>query len=188
MCLLRCCGWTSLAFIRKEVFFLFGLYIILKRSWDTSLAHAHSAQREATLGSCSIVPGARVPNGIRVSDSCASHPSMRFQKLEAQRPDQLNSVHVVVSFVSICMLTIPVSNLFSHTVQFSLGRNVWKHDSSLCWCARIAAGVLRQLSRTIHLPFHFSTVRAHADSPRNVAPPRLASNCSSSCIAVLMYM
>ena len=45
------------------MFFPFGLYIILKRSWDTSLAHAHSAQREATLGSCSIVPGARVPNG-----------------------------------------------------------------------------------------------------------------------------
>ena len=60
---MRCVGWISLAFIRKEVFFPFGLYIILKRSWDTSLAHARSAQREATLGSCSIVPGARVPNG-----------------------------------------------------------------------------------------------------------------------------
>ena len=162
---MRCFGLISLAFIRKEVLFPFGLYRILKRSWDTSLAHARSAQREATLGSCSIVPGARVPNGTRVSDGCVSHPSMLF-----------------VAF-STCMRTIPVSNLFSHTVQFSPGRNVWKQDSSLCWCARIAAGVLRQLSRTIRLPVYFSTVRAHADSPSYVAPPRPASNCSSSCMA-----
>ena len=77
------------------------------------------------------------------------------------------------------MLTILDSNYFSHTAQFSLGRNVWKQYSSLWWCARIAAGVLRQLSRTIHLPFYFSTVRAHADSPSYAAPPRLASNCNN---------
>ena len=60
----------SLVFIRKDVFFPFGLYIILKKSWDTSLAHARSAQRKATLGSRSIVLGARVPNGTRVIDGC----------------------------------------------------------------------------------------------------------------------
>ena len=60
----------SLAFIRKEVFFPFGLCIILKKSWDTSLAHARSARCEATLGSRSIVLGARVPNGTRVIDGC----------------------------------------------------------------------------------------------------------------------
>ena len=76
-CLLRCFGLVSLAFIRKEVFFPFGLYIILKKSWDTSLAHAHSAQREATLVNCSIVPGARVPNGTRVPDGRVSHPIMQ---------------------------------------------------------------------------------------------------------------
>ena len=41
-------------------------------SWDTSLAHAHSGQREATPGSCSIVPGAHVPNGTCVSDGRCS--------------------------------------------------------------------------------------------------------------------
>ena len=76
---------------------------------------------------------------------------------------------------SLRMLTILVSNLFSQTVQFSLGRIVWKRHLSLCWRARIAASVLRQLSRTIHLPLYFSTVRAHADCPSYVAPPRLAS-------------
>ena len=60
-----------LSFYKERDFvFPFGLYIILKKSWDTSLAHARSAQREATCGSCSIVPGARVPNGTRVSDGC----------------------------------------------------------------------------------------------------------------------
>ena len=83
-CGLRCFAWISLAFIRKEVFFPFGLYIILKRSWDTSLAHAHSAQREATLGSCSIVPGARAPNGARVPHGSVLHPNMQFHKFEAR--------------------------------------------------------------------------------------------------------
>ena len=76
-----------LSFYNERGVFPFGLYIILKRSWDTSLAHAHSAQRAATLGNCSIVPGARVPKGHafakRRPDRCMPCPSFCLALLRA---------------------------------------------------------------------------------------------------------
>ena len=46
--------------------------------------------------------------------------------------------------------------------------------------SRCFASALTDHSSTLSV---FSTIRAYADSPSYVAPPRLASNCSSSCMA-----
>ena len=47
-------------------------------------------------------------------------------------------------------------------------------------CSRCLVPVLADYSSTF---LFCSTIRAHADSAGYVAPPRLASNCSSSCMA-----
>ena len=59
---------VSRGFFEERCVFPVWVYIILKRSGGSSLAHAHSAWREATLGSCSIVPGARVASFTRAPE------------------------------------------------------------------------------------------------------------------------